>query len=53
MRPMVEVLAMSDAGYVVAGWLSTFGVVGGYAGLVLWRGRRLSAQVPPEERRWS
>lgn len=49
----MTLFSMTDAGYVAAGWLLTFGFVGAYASLVLWRGRRLSHQVPPEERRWS
>lgn len=47
------ILAMQDAGYVAAGWLLTLAAVGGYALHVLRRGRQLSRQVPPEERRWS
>jgi hypothetical protein len=46
-------IAMTHAGYVAAGWLATFGLVGGYALAVIRRGRRLSRQVPPGERRWS
>jgi hypothetical protein len=46
-------VAMTDAGYVAAGWLAAIGLIGGYAGWVLRRGRRLSRRVPPEERRWS
>lgn len=46
-------LAMTHAGYVAAGWIATFGVLGAYALAVTRRGRHLSAQVPPEERRWS
>lgn len=47
------ILAMTDAGFVAAGWLAAVGFVGGYALLVLRRGRLLSRRVPPEERRWS
>jgi hypothetical protein len=50
---VATVLAMTDTGYVAAGWLSALGLVGGYALWVVRRGRRLSRQVPPEERRWS
>jgi hypothetical protein len=46
-------LAMTHAGYVAAGWLASFGLLGGYALAVIRRGRRLSEVVPPEERRWS
>ncbi|HEY8524492.1 MAG TPA: hypothetical protein VIL48_05995 [Acidimicrobiales bacterium] len=45
--------AMTHAGYIAAGWLGTAAVVGGYAVHLLRRGRRLSRQVPAEERRWS
>lgn len=45
--------AMTHAGYVAAGWLATFGVLGAYAAAVIRRGRRLSEVVPPEDRRWS
>jgi hypothetical protein len=45
---------VTDAGgYVAAGWLLTIGAIGGYASLVLLRGRKLSRRVPPEARRWS
>lgn len=44
---------MTHAGYVAAGWLATLAVFGGYATAVIRRGRRLSAVVPPEDRRWS
>ena len=47
------VLAMTDAGYVAAGWTATIVLLGGYAAVVIRRGRRLSRTVPPEERRWS
>lgn len=47
------VLAMTDAGYVAAGWIATIALLGGYAAAVIRRGRRLSRAVPPEERRWS
>jgi hypothetical protein len=46
-------VAMTHAGYVAAGWLATAGLVGGYALLVVRRGRKLSRTVPPEGRRWS
>lgn len=50
---MVSVVAFSDAGYVVAGYLSTAVVLGVYVARVLTRGRALSKQVPPEDRRWT
>jgi hypothetical protein len=46
-------IAMTHAGYVAAGWIGPFALIGGYAPTVLRRGRALSRQVPPEERRWS
>lgn len=38
--------------YIAGGWLVTFGAVGVYAAVLIARGRRLSRQVPPEDRRW-
>ncbi len=46
-------LGMTDAGYVAAGWIATFGIIGAYAVATIRRGKRLSKIVPPEERRWS
>lgn len=46
-------LAMTDAGFIAAGWLAAVGLVGAYALFILRRGRRLSPRVPPEKRRWS
>ncbi len=46
-------LAMTHVGYVAAGWIITFVVLGGYGALLVRRGRTLSDVVPPEERRWS
>jgi hypothetical protein len=46
-------IAMTHAGYVAAGWLGTAALLGGYALVLLRRGRTLSRQVPTEERRWS
>lgn len=43
---------MSDWGYVVAGWSVTFVVLVAYAVWLIVRGRALSKQVPPEDRRW-
>ena len=46
-------MAMTHAFYVAAGWGGAATLVGAYAVWVLRRGRALSRQVPPEERRWS
>jgi heme exporter protein CcmD len=46
-------IAMTHAGYVAAAWGGTALLLAGYALSVLRRGRRLSRQVPPGERRWS
>ncbi len=46
-------MAMTHTGYIAVGWLATAALVGGYAVAVLRRGRKLSRQVPTEERRWS
>ena len=43
---------MIDGGYVVAGYVITFLGLGAYAAWILIRGRRLSAKVPEERRRW-
>lgn len=45
--------AMSHAGYVAAGWISVLGGMALYAAASIRRGKRLSRQVPSEERRWS
>lgn len=39
--------------YVIAAWVVVLGGLGLYAASVVSRGRRLSRQVPPEDRRWS
>ena len=39
--------------YVIAAWVIVLGGIGLYAATVIARGRRLSRQVPPEDRRWS
>lgn len=44
---------MTHVGYLLAGWGFGLGVFGAYAARLVVRGRRLSAQVPPESRRWS
>jgi hypothetical protein len=41
-----------NQGYVVAGYVFTFLGLGAYAAWILERGRRLSAKVPEERRRW-
>ncbi|HZA77355.1 MAG TPA: heme exporter protein CcmD [Acidimicrobiales bacterium] len=46
-------MAMTHAFYVAAGWGGAAALVSAYAVWVLRRGRALSRQVPPEERRWS
>jgi heme exporter protein CcmD len=43
---------VNDWGYVVAGWGITAVVLVGYALWIILRGRALSKQVPPEDRRW-
>ena len=43
---------MSDAGYVISGYVMVFGALGAYVVRMMWRGRALSKQVPPEDRRW-
>jgi hypothetical protein len=47
------VIAFTHAGYVAAGWIAGLGALGAYALRIVLRGRKLSAQVPPEDRRWS
>lgn len=39
--------------YAIAGYVATVGGLGAYAAWILVRGRRLSARVAPERRRWS
>jgi hypothetical protein len=46
------VAASSGWGYVIAGYVLTIGGVGAYVARTLLRGRHLSRQVPPEDRRW-
>jgi hypothetical protein len=38
--------------YAIAAYVITFGSVIGYAAWIMVRGRRLSARVAPERRRW-
>ncbi len=49
----MDVTAMTHAGYVAAGWAIPLLAFAGYSMRILLRGRRLAAQVPPEDRRWS
>ena len=46
-------IAMTDGGFVAAGWMGAFGLVGAYALVTLRRGRKLSKRVPEGDRRWS
>jgi hypothetical protein len=39
-------------GYAVAGYVITVGGLSAYAAWILVRGRRLSARVAPDRRRW-
>lgn len=39
-------------GYIVAAWVVTLGAIGAYAAAIVRRGRKLSRDVPPEDRRW-
>lgn len=39
-------------GHVIVGWITGVGVIGLYAGRLVWRGRRLGALVPAGRRRW-
>lgn len=43
---------MTDAGYIAVSYVAVFGSVIAYTAWVLVRGRRLSRQVAPEDRRW-
>lgn len=49
----MAVLAYTDVGTIVFGWGITFAVIGGYAAVLVRRGRSLSRRVRPEDRRWS
>ena len=39
--------------YVIIAWLAVSGTLAVYAASTVSKGRRLSRQVPPEDRRWS
>lgn len=43
---------MTNGGYVLGGYSIVFGTLIAYAVRTLLRGRGLSKQVPPEDRRW-
>jgi hypothetical protein len=43
---------MSHVGYVAAGYLTVIGSIAGYAWWTMRRGRRLSREVAPGDRRW-
>lgn len=43
---------MTHLGYLLAGWGVTIGVGAAYATSLVVRGRRLSARVPQDRRRW-
>lgn len=43
---------MTHAWYVGAGYVTVFGSIAGYAWWTLRKGRRLSRDVPGEDRRW-
>ena len=43
---------MTHLGYLLVGWGATIGVGVAYAASLLLRGRRLSARVPVDRRRW-
>jgi hypothetical protein len=42
----------NEWGYVLFGWAAAIVGIALYAVLVLRKGRQLSKQVPPEDRRW-
>jgi hypothetical protein len=46
-------IAMTHAAFVLGGWGLAAAAIGGYALVLVGRGRRLSRRVPPEDRRWS
>lgn len=43
---------MTHLGYLIAGWGIALGSLALYSVRVLARGRRLSAQIPADRRRW-
>lgn len=46
-------IAMTNVGYVAAGWTIPLVLLAGYSVRTIRRGRSLAERVPPEERRWS
>lgn len=44
---------MRDMAYIYLGWGVSLGVLAAYSASVVLRGRRLSAKVPVERRRWT
>ena len=38
--------------FIIGSWAVTIAALGGYAWSTLRRGKRLSRQVPPDQRRW-
>lgn len=44
---------MSQMSYIYMGWGISLAVLALYTATVVLRGRRLSAKVPPERRRWT
>ena len=52
MLALTPLLAMTNVGYLVAGWSIGLGGMGLYAASLVLRGRRLSRQVPEDRRRW-
>lgn len=42
----------NSGGYVVGAWAISAVTLVAYVGSILRRGRRLSQQVPPDQRRW-
>ncbi|MGA1499409.1 MAG: hypothetical protein ACO370_03360 [Ilumatobacteraceae bacterium] len=44
---------MKDVGFIVASYVITFGSIGVFVSLIVSRARRMSRQIPPEERPWT
>lgn len=49
---MTAVLAMEDIGFILATYVATFIGSVALAAYYLRRGRRLAAQLPPEDKPW-
>lgn len=43
---------MEDAGFIITGYVLTFGAVVAYAAYVLRRGRKASAELPDDAKPW-